>query len=308
MNQTRQGPNFIFVDMSFPIHGIDHSHSHETQAPQTTAIGQNVRTFEPLSRRGRGGQRPGLIRFVDQPLPQLFVSGQRLIQNLNFVVRQDYEHLLDDADSGTVAGDSLLAPIDDISSPGVYYGPPTDQDFPGTGDQPDTPQDQERRRRGGTGGDITPLFIYPPIFDPFGKRRGRPMHIRANGWGVQPNRNSRRTVTLSWIPGPPLCYGQPLTKGKELAAQAFDSITGALVTGTYVYNPPEGTVLPIGTVTLTVVFIPDNVARYGSRATASVQQSIIDCGQGTPPPNNPPGDPIVACEKVEANGSDLGFD
>lgn len=49
------------------------------QAQLTTPVGTNVRFFEALTRRGRGGSRPGLVRYPDDAMPGL-------IQHLNYIV------------------------------------------------------------------------------------------------------------------------------------------------------------------------------------------------------------------------------
>lgn len=78
------------ADLAFPFGGIDLSHGFAKQMPHaladgsyggTTPVGQNVRAFEAGTARMRGGQRPGLAKYV---LGQ--VNGTQLIQDLNSVV------------------------------------------------------------------------------------------------------------------------------------------------------------------------------------------------------------------------------
>ncbi len=52
-----------FVDLMFPLRGIDVSMGFSQQRTQTTPSGINVRSFEPSSNRARGGQRSGLTRY-----------------------------------------------------------------------------------------------------------------------------------------------------------------------------------------------------------------------------------------------------
>lgn len=54
-----------FVDLSFPLSGIDLSLGYSEQRKGTTPEGINVRGFEPTTGRARGGQRPGLSRYID---------------------------------------------------------------------------------------------------------------------------------------------------------------------------------------------------------------------------------------------------
>lgn len=65
----------------FPVAGVDVSTEFQRQPPQTTPVGQNVRAFDVLAERGRGGSRSGLSRFIDAT-----VNGANLIQHLTVVV------------------------------------------------------------------------------------------------------------------------------------------------------------------------------------------------------------------------------
>ena len=56
--------------LAFPAKGINSSDAFADQAPGTTIEGINVRAFETLAERGRGGSRPGLMKFVPEKLPQ----------------------------------------------------------------------------------------------------------------------------------------------------------------------------------------------------------------------------------------------
>jgi hypothetical protein len=69
------------ADLTFPTQGIDLTAEFELQRPQTTPVGQNVRGYETLTQRQRGGSRPGLAQYVPQQ-----VSGPHLIQHLNYIV------------------------------------------------------------------------------------------------------------------------------------------------------------------------------------------------------------------------------
>jgi len=69
------------ADFPFPLRGLDVSTEFELQPDETTPTGLNVRSYEPGTQRGRGGSRPGLVRYVP-----LQVSDTHLIQDLDFVV------------------------------------------------------------------------------------------------------------------------------------------------------------------------------------------------------------------------------
>lgn len=74
-----------FVDLRFPAKGIDLSQAFGQQQPGTTPLGQNVRAFEPSTARARGGQRPGLLKYLPGQ-----VNGTGAIQDLNVVVGVGY--------------------------------------------------------------------------------------------------------------------------------------------------------------------------------------------------------------------------
>ncbi len=54
-----------YLDLTFPVAGLDVTTEYETPRPGTTQVGVNVRSFDPLTGRLRGGRRPGLTRFID---------------------------------------------------------------------------------------------------------------------------------------------------------------------------------------------------------------------------------------------------
>src|SRR5262245_22119952 len=58
-----------FNDLPFPAKGIDRSQGFGTQPDGSTILGTNVRVFEPLTQRGRGGSRPGLRRYIGVSVP-----------------------------------------------------------------------------------------------------------------------------------------------------------------------------------------------------------------------------------------------
>ncbi len=87
--RAAQPPQDSFEDMHFPLAGIDLSMGFDKQTPRpvmgdysrTTPIGQNVRGFDALAGRARGGLRPCLVRYINQQ-----VQGTNPIQELNVVV------------------------------------------------------------------------------------------------------------------------------------------------------------------------------------------------------------------------------
>ncbi len=78
-------PKEQLIDLTFPVKGIDLSGAFGSQAQGTTPIGQNVRAYESGTARARGGQRPGLAKYIAAQ-----VSGANVIQELNYVVGVGY--------------------------------------------------------------------------------------------------------------------------------------------------------------------------------------------------------------------------
>lgn len=88
-------PPESFVDMPFPLKGLNVSTEYDLQPGMTSPEALNVRAFEPETARARGGQRPGLVRYIDQT-----VNGVHLIQHLNAIVDPTTDALLDNYDYG----------------------------------------------------------------------------------------------------------------------------------------------------------------------------------------------------------------
>jgi len=84
--------------VSFPFKGMDLSDAFTDQAQGTTIEGKNVRVFDVLAERGRGGSRPGLIKFVPEQLPLTTPIAaaplDHLIQHLNIIVWNSVDALV----------------------------------------------------------------------------------------------------------------------------------------------------------------------------------------------------------------------
>lgn len=107
-----------YAEMPFPSRGLDESAGFQVQRPLTTPVGKNVRTYEPMSDRARGGSRFGLSRVPLARLP----TGHALVQNLNFIVDSRAEALLDDSNWGDRAGEDASEGFEDPSTAGPWYG------------------------------------------------------------------------------------------------------------------------------------------------------------------------------------------
>ena len=79
------------TDMPFPLSGVSAAGEFDRQPDGTARHGVNVRAFDPIAFRGRGGSRPGLTKFVPaQP------NGANLIQHLNVIVDPTVDALTPD--------------------------------------------------------------------------------------------------------------------------------------------------------------------------------------------------------------------
>jgi hypothetical protein len=85
---------------------------------------------------------------------------------------------------------------------------------------------------------------------------------------------SQTTPALTWSAPAPITYGSALGNGQLNAS--------ANVSGTFVYTPPAGTVLPVGNgQTLSVTFTPADAADY----TAASCSTTINVNAAPPPPS-----------------------
>jgi hypothetical protein len=89
----------------------------------------------------------------------------------------------------------------------------------------------------------------------------------------------RATPTVTWADPAAIIFGTPLS-ASQLDAQAGWTVGGSAVTvpGAFTYTPAAGTVLGVGSHTLSVTFTPADTADYTS-ASASVTLTV---GQATP--------------------------
>ncbi len=99
----------LLVNMPFPVRGTDLSREFDLQADGTTALGENVRTFEHDKRRGRGGSRPGHVRYINERVEEKDLAAPNpalsmVIQHLNVIVDPTTEALLapEENDEGDV--------------------------------------------------------------------------------------------------------------------------------------------------------------------------------------------------------------
>lgn len=82
--------NEEYIDISFPLKGMDVSGPYSEQRPGTTAMGVNVRGTDPILERDRGGSRVGLIKYPNDQVP----AGSFPIQHVTTFVVFDPNFLL----------------------------------------------------------------------------------------------------------------------------------------------------------------------------------------------------------------------
>ncbi len=137
--------------IEFPLAGVDLSGPFDMQAPGTTPAGTNVRSFEPLTQRARGGSRPGLERYLGA-LP----TGS-VIQLLDFIVDPQEDALTADTTEEPLAPFGVEY-IDDPSSNNFSSRNPPGRRVRrgGSGYQ------SNRHKPAGTGTKRTPMLTWPP--------------------------------------------------------------------------------------------------------------------------------------------------
>lgn len=65
-------PKDAYADINFPLAGVDRSARYDATpskssplgVSKTTQIGVNVRSYEAMTGRGRGGSRPGIVKYI----------------------------------------------------------------------------------------------------------------------------------------------------------------------------------------------------------------------------------------------------
>jgi len=67
MGKQKKQPMPQFVQVTFPVAGIDTSNPASQQLPGTCADALNVRSYEPGTDRERGGSRQGIQKYVTSP-------------------------------------------------------------------------------------------------------------------------------------------------------------------------------------------------------------------------------------------------
>lgn len=176
-----------YTEFVFPLAGIDSSNEFWRQPPLTSRDAQNVRSFESLTQRGRGGSRPGITPYIPDQ-----VAGDNPIQCLNFVTIITAEAVLEE-DGVRGLGASTLGgsggPSGSGGGDGGYAGPgPGLPPGPGPGG-PDGSAGEGGTPPGGTPG---PGFQYDDSTDNLRPRKppgGRV--IRKKGSGIRPHRKGK---------------------------------------------------------------------------------------------------------------------
>jgi len=82
---------------------------------------------------------------------------------------------------------------------------------------------------------------------------------------------TQATMVITWATPVPVPFGTPLS-GTQLNASSGG------VDGTFVYDPPGGTVLALGTHTLSVQFTPANTVKYSTPAAKTVDILVTPAG------------------------------
>lgn len=97
-----------FADMTFPSRGVNKVSGFQIQLPETTPVGENVRMFEAMTNRARGGSRSGLSQWIEEE-----VTGAGLettIQHIGIVVTNDGDAMLGSFNTGDFLDPSSAGP------------------------------------------------------------------------------------------------------------------------------------------------------------------------------------------------------
>ncbi len=92
-------PVETLAEMTFPLQGLNVATVYDQQPPGTAPVGLNVRSYEALTSRARGGSRPGLSQYIPAQ-----VDGAFKIQHLAVIVDPQAEALPGGTPPGDQAG------------------------------------------------------------------------------------------------------------------------------------------------------------------------------------------------------------
>jgi hypothetical protein len=111
------------------------------------------------------------------------------------------------------------------------------------------------------------------------------------------------TATILWPTPAAIPYGTPLGAAQLNATATY---AGSSVSGTFVYTPPAGTVLPVGTSTLAVNFTPANVIDFTAASGSTSIRVVADTTTVTLASGTNPsylGEPVTLTATVGSNGA-----
>jgi hypothetical protein len=229
------------VPVQFPLSGLDASRAFARQAPETTAHAQNIRSYDRLEDRKRGGSRPGLTRWINGAMP----GG---VQGLGSVA---------------ATGEQFV----------IGYFP-----F----EWPD--------------------FVLDPVN--FG-------NVRSGGSGF-PSIPGRVVPAITWSPSQTELYEDEAFGGAELNPVAKDPRDNSVVPGTFVFDPPSGTVFGhVDQRTVTATFTPDSPSFRTARKTNVFTRKLTPTKVVWAPPTTVKHDTVIdgsilnAVGQVKSDGSAL---
>jgi hypothetical protein len=170
-----------FTDLTFPALGVNRSDEFGAQEPSTTIDAANVRFFEALTRRGRGGSRCGLSKYVLDRVGGL----NSPVQHLALIATTDAAATLaaQDPYQGMTFPSAVFDPSDNGWADGNPGQPGPDGDTggpPGGGTEAPAPGDPGGGGHTGPGDD--------PPYDKKVRNKGR--KVRNGGNGITPIRSS----------------------------------------------------------------------------------------------------------------------
>lgn len=285
-----------YIELVFPLNGIELSCPFDMQPQRTTPIANNVRGLEPLTQRDRGAQRPGLSRY----LGQIPTAGK--VQFLGFIVDPQADALIADTDEE-----------DPNVGPSFFYI--TD---PSTNNRKTRNPGPRRVRRGGSGRQsninigkqsviitwpnpadivvgtalsgtqlnataatslafpVPGTFVYSPVAGAvLAKGDDQALNTIFTPTDANLYRMAAKTVFINVVQNKIDTYvdapgtDTKLVSTQSLGDQNFEAVGravggGGLVPGTMVYSPALGTTPSEPSITITMTFTPDDLASYNA--------------------------------------------
>lgn len=115
------------VRLEFPLGGLNRRFGYRNQPPYTTPDALNVRPFDTLAGRARGGSRPGLQKAYYEELGS--GAAVRMLSSVSYVKGDGFTFWLDEFTEDTLGDLWSAAAWESDGAPGIYPDDEDDVDF-----------------------------------------------------------------------------------------------------------------------------------------------------------------------------------